>query len=88
MFMHKQRMIIQGDWKLIFYPFAEKKMRLFHLKRDPLEMEDQIDNPEYATLVRSLRSEFISLQEQMGDTLDMNPPVAPEGQTNQSKQSD
>ena len=87
MFMHKQRMIIQGDWKLIFYPFAEKKMRLFNLTRDPLEMDDQIDNPEYASLVQTLRSEFISLQEQMGDPLDIDAPVAPKGKSKKSKQA-
>ncbi|MHC5119619.1 MAG: sulfatase-like hydrolase/transferase [Planctomycetota bacterium] len=66
----RQRMIIKGDWKLIFYPTAEKKMRLFNLKNDPQEMNDQIDNPKYASVVKSLRDEFVKLQKEMGDTLD------------------
>jgi choline-sulfatase len=71
----RQRMIIQGDWKLIFYPNAEKKMRLFNLRKDPQEMNDLIDNPEYASKLKELRAEFVELQKEMGDTLDPdNPP--------------
>ena len=69
-----QRMIIKDDWKLIFYPTAEKKMRLFHLNKDPYEMNDQIDNPEYAAVVKSLRAEFVELQQEMGDILDVDHP--------------
>ena len=72
----RQRMIIKGDWKLIFYPTAEKKLRLFNLKKDPQEMHDLIANPEYASVVQALRAEFVELQQEMGDTLDPdNPPV-------------
>ncbi|MBT3194558.1 MAG: sulfatase-like hydrolase/transferase [Verrucomicrobia bacterium] len=73
-YMDRQRMIIKGDWKLIFYPTAEKKMRLFNLKKDPHEMKDLIDNPEYASVVKSLRTEFVELQKEMGDPLDVNNP--------------
>jgi choline-sulfatase len=77
-YIEKQRMIIQGDWKLIFYPFAEKPMRLFNLKRDPLEMNDRVDHPECASLVSELRAKFIALQRKMGDELDLDNPVKPE----------
>ncbi len=71
-YMDRQRMIIKGDWKLIFYPTAAKKMRLFNLKKDPQEMVDLIDNPEYASVVKSLRAEFVELQKEMGDPLDVD----------------
>lgn len=74
-YMDRQRMILKGDWKLIFYPTAEKKMRLFNVKRDPQEMNDLIDNPENATLVRELKVEFIKLQKDMGDDLDLDNPA-------------
>lgn len=70
-YANRQRMIIKDDWKLLFYPNAEKKMRLFHLKRDPHEMNDLIDNPESAVVVRALRAEFVELQEAMGDALNL-----------------
>ena len=73
-YIDKQRMILDGDWKLIMYTYAEKKMRLFNIKKDPLEMNDQIDNPEYAPKVKQLRSEFIELQKDMGDDLDIDKP--------------
>ena len=72
----RQRMIIKGDWKLIFYPTAEKKLRLFNLKKDPQEMHDLIANPEYASVVQTLRAEFVELQKEMGDTLDLDNPPA------------
>jgi len=74
-YTHTQRMIIDGDWKLVFYPFATKKMRLFNLKKDPQEMHDQIDNPEYASLVQRLRARFEDLQVAMDDDLDLENPV-------------
>lgn len=74
MYMDRQRMIIDGDWKLIFYPTAEKKMRLFNLKKDPHEMDDQIDNPECASVVTALRAEFIKLQKAMDDKLNTDNP--------------
>ena len=67
----RQRMIIRGDWKLIFYPKAKKKMRLFNLKKDPLEMNDLMGNPEYAAIVKKLKKSFAVLQEEMGDQLDV-----------------
>jgi choline-sulfatase len=75
-YIDTQRMILKGDWKLTFYPFAEKKMRLFNLKNDPMEMDDQIDNPENAPLVKKLRTEFFGLQQTMGDELDVDHPTA------------
>jgi arylsulfatase A-like enzyme len=76
-YINNQRMIRKDDWKLIFYPFAEKKMRLFNLKKDPMEMNDLVDNPEYAPLVKDLKKEFLELQREMGDDLDLDNPRKP-----------
>jgi len=73
-YMDTQRMILKGDWKLIFYPNAAKKMRLFNIKKDPHEMNDLIDNPEYATKIQELKSEFTELQKEMGDPLNVDKP--------------
>ncbi len=73
-YINTQRMIAKGDWKLIFYPTAKKKMRLFNLKKDPHEMKDLIDNPEYAKVVKDLRADFLVLQKEMGDNLNLDNP--------------
>ena len=73
-YINWQRMVIKDDWKLIMYPYAEKKMRLYNLAKDPDEMYDQIDNPEYASVVSMLREEFKALQKLMGDNLDIDKP--------------
>ena len=75
-YINSQRMIKKGDWKLFFYPRAEKKMRLFNVADDPLEMKDLIDNPEYASLIAELKAEFKELQKEMADNLDVENPVA------------
>lgn len=71
-YIHTQRMIIEGDWKLIFYPTAEKNMRLFNLKQDPHEMSDLAENPKYASKVKQLKAAFVELQAEMGDELDVD----------------
>lgn len=71
-YLNSQRMILKDNWKLIFYPHAAKKMRLFNIDKDPHEMNDLIDNPEYGTKIQELKSEFAELQREMGDFLDVD----------------
>jgi choline-sulfatase len=71
-YVNSQRMIIQDQWKAIFYPKAEKKMRLFNMEKDPEEMNDLIDNPEYAKVAKQLKAEFLKLQKEMSDTLSID----------------
>jgi choline-sulfatase len=75
-YMDKQRMILEGDYKLIIYPYA-KKYLLFNLKKDPDEMNNLADNPEYASKLASLKNDFLDLQKKMGDTLDIKNPKPP-----------
>ena len=72
-YLNKQRMITKGDYKLIIYPTA-KKMRLFNTAKDSEEMNDLIDNPEYAPKVAELKADFLKLQKSMGDDLDIDNP--------------
>ena len=65
-----QRMITQGNYKLIIYPKIGK-VRLFDLKSDPLEMNDLSDDKANAEKIKSLFGELINLQKQMGDQLDL-----------------
>ena len=46
-YLDRQRCAMQGDWKFMHYPTASK-YRLFNVSRDPNEMNDLADNPEYA----------------------------------------
>ena len=52
-------------------------MRLFNLKKDPLEMNDLIGNPEYTSTVQKLKKAFVALQVEMGDTLNVENPSKP-----------
>ena len=69
-----QRMIIQDEWKLIMYPYAQRKVRLYNLEKDPEEMVDLSTNPEYASKISALKADFKTLQKEMGDTLDVDNP--------------
>jgi choline-sulfatase len=65
-----QRMVIKEDLKLICYPTI-KKILLFDLKTDPLEMNDLGETPEYQASIKSLFSELLKLQKVTGDELDL-----------------
>jgi arylsulfatase A-like enzyme len=65
-YKNSARMMIKGDWKLMSYPRATKKFRLFNLKKDPMEMDDQIDNPKYASEAKELKAEFQAFKKKMG----------------------
>ncbi len=73
-YINSQRMIAQGDWKMISYP-AAKKLRLFNTAKDPHEMHDLAGNPEYAAKLKALKAELKVLQKEMGDELDIDNPV-------------
>jgi choline-sulfatase len=73
-YIDHQRMIIQDDWKLIMYPRAERKVRLYNLKKDPDEMNDLSTNPEYGSKIAALKTEFKVLQKEMADSLDVDNP--------------
>jgi len=72
-YLDRQRMITKGDFKLIMYPKA-KKMRLFNTAKDSEEMNDLIENPEYAPKLAELKADFLKLQKAMGDDLDVDQP--------------
>lgn len=72
-YMNKQRMVIEGDYKLIIYPTVPT-IRLYNLKNDPEEMNDLAGNPEYTRKIVQLKKTFFKLQKQMGDSLDIEPP--------------
>jgi choline-sulfatase len=70
-YINKQRMIAKGDYKLMMYPTAQK-MRLFNTTKDPEEMTDLADNPEFKDTLNSLKTEFLKLQKVMADDLDVD----------------
>ncbi len=65
-----QRMIRKEGFKLLVYPKI-KKVLLFDLKKDPNEMTDLADDPQYKEKVRSLFDDLIELQKTMDDPLDL-----------------
>ena len=69
-YMDRQRAITKDGWKLILYPKA-KKVRLFHLAEDPLEMNDLAEEPVYEEKVGMMMRELKSLQIEVADPLDL-----------------
>lgn len=69
-YLDRQRSITHDGWKLIVYPKA-KAMRLYHLTDDPLETVDLASRPEHATQLRTLVTRLTSLQQELGDTVDL-----------------
>jgi choline-sulfatase len=66
----RQRMVTQDGYKLIMYPRA-KKLRLFHIVKDPLEMNDLAEEAKYRPVIKKLYTKFQELQQANGDKLDL-----------------
>ena len=66
-----QRMVRSGDFKLIVYPNA-KTLLLYDLKKDPYEIENLAEQPEYAQTIRELFDELKRLQRETGDSLELD----------------
>ena len=65
-----QRMVTDDGWKLLLYPRI-KKVRLYHLEEDPLEMKDLAGDPKHRPVIRRLFATLRKLQKEAGDTLDL-----------------
>ena len=69
-YLNVQRMVTQGDFKLLLFPACEKVL-LFDLKNDPDEMKDLSESPDHKATVKRLFAKLLALQKQTGDTLDL-----------------
>ena len=65
-FRDKQRMIRGNRWKLISYP-ALKRLQLFDLANDPLELSDLSQKTEFMGKVAELKKELTAWQRTVGD---------------------
>ncbi|MEM7784665.1 MAG: sulfatase/phosphatase domain-containing protein [Planctomycetota bacterium] len=69
-YINLQRMVIQDNMKLILYPEA-KKIRLYNLENDPLEMNDLAQDPKFKQVIQDLFNELLELQKETEDVLDL-----------------
>ncbi|MBI1369965.1 MAG: sulfatase-like hydrolase/transferase [Planctomycetes bacterium] len=69
-YMHFQRMITDGDWKLILYPNA-KSVLLFNITDDPNELHNLADDASQKARIHGLFEKLLELQKQMDDKLDL-----------------
>ena len=67
-FRYLQRMVRKDNFKLIWYPKAEKYL-LFDLEKDPDEMVDIAIRDENKPIIEDLKVELKKLQADVGDTL-------------------
>ena len=65
-----QRMVTDDDHKLLLYPKI-KKVLLYNLKDDPLEMKDLAADPKSKPIIRKLFATLLALQKEAGDQLDL-----------------
>jgi arylsulfatase A-like enzyme len=65
-----QRMVTQGDFKLILYPTINKVL-LYNLKQDPKELKNLAENPKHKRTIKNLFATLLKLQKDTGDKLDL-----------------
>ena len=69
-YLSLQRSVTVGNWKLILYPKISKA-RLYNIKRDPLEMNDQAADESKAKIDKRLYKRLLRLQKEQRDSLDL-----------------
>jgi len=69
-YLNLQRMVTQDGYKMLLYPKA-RKVLLFNLRDDPLEMKDLAEAPASKPILKRLFRTLLDLQKQTGDTLDL-----------------
>jgi arylsulfatase A-like enzyme len=67
-FQDSQRMIREGDWKLIWYPKIDR-WQLFNLANDPNEMRDLISDAVLTPRIGNLRGKLVRWLKDHGDTV-------------------
>jgi len=70
-----QRSIRTKQHKLIFYAHLNR-FQVFDLEKDPWEMDDLVDNPNYAQIKINLIAKLKQKQRELGDPLDIDHPEA------------
>ncbi len=70
-YLEKQRSIRTDRYKLIAYPLA-KTLRLYDVKKDPLEMNDLAGEAAMKPIVHELYDRLVELQGAMKDELDLS----------------
>ena len=66
-----QRMVRTEEYKMIVYPEAGK-IRLFNIQKDPEEINDLADNPQYKAVILKLAEKLKKQQEIMDDSLNLH----------------
>jgi len=69
-YLKLQRMAISGDWKIIWYPKAQKLL-LFDLAADPLEMHDLSGDPAHAERLAAMQKVLAEEMQRQGDSLSL-----------------
>jgi len=67
-YINRQRCIMAGDWKLLYYPVSST-FRLFNVSRDPDEMNDLAGNPEYRSRLDAMKKKLVEEMKRQGDPL-------------------
>lgn len=68
------RAVRTEEWKLIRYP-RRNFIQLFNLKRDPLEIDNLVNRPEYQGMVKEMMELLKEGYKDTGDTANMTPAV-------------
>ena len=67
-YRHLQRMICDGEFKLIYYPEIDKTI-LYNMKQDPLEQKNLSADPKYIDTIEELKEKLHYLQIEYSDPL-------------------
>ena len=63
-----QRCAMKGDWKIMYYPNAST-YRLYNVAKDPNEMNDLAENPEYSAQLKKMQQVLSAEMQTLNDPM-------------------
>jgi hypothetical protein len=64
--------IVTREYKLAHFYYDVDEWELYDRKNDPMEMQNQYDNPEYAEVVKELKEKLDGLRVKYGDSKELD----------------
>jgi arylsulfatase A-like enzyme len=64
--------IVTRDYKLVHFYYDIDEWELYDRMKDPMEMKNEYDNPEYADVVADLKEKLAGLREKYGDSEELD----------------
>ena len=64
--------IVTREYKLVHFYYDVDEWELYDRKNDPMEMQNEYNNPEYAEVVKELHQKLVDMRVKYGDSEELD----------------